>query len=583
MVQDVLPRAIKLQVVNERHRCRGMRADVTENISTDVVIVGGGPVGLSAAADLDARGVRSVVIERREFLEAPNVKCNHVSARTMERWRGLGIADKIRAAGLPSDHPQDVAFRTTLTGTELTRIRIPSRDERSQRVVGPDTTWATPEPPHRVNQQYIEPILMDHVSKLDNVVLLNRTEFAGSTQDEFGVTASVKSASGTTYVRGKYLIGADGARSAVRKQIGAQLSGDAVLSNVQSTCINAPRLYELLPGERAWGYYTMNPRRNGHVYSIDGRGVFLVHNYLTPQEAADDSVDRDRSIRQILGVDEHFEYETISKEDWIARRLVADRFRDRRIFIAGDACHLWVPYAGYGMNAGIADGLNLTWVLGAVINGWADEKILNSYEAERLPITDQVSRFAMSHLQKITQDQIPDDIEDESREGSESRDRIGRTAYRLNVQQFAAAGLNFGYSYDNSPIISYDDEKAPRFTMGSYTPSTVPGCRAPHFWLPDGSSLYDRLGLGYSLVANGKTEVQPFVDAAQEAGVPLDIIEVARGTAPVEYSASYTIVRQDQHVAWRGDNVPSSLPSLMKLLRGELVNERADGSETIAS
>lgn len=560
-----------------------MRADVTQNISTDVIIVGGGPVGLSAAADLDSRGVRSVVIERREFLEAPNVKCNHVSARTMERWRGLGIADKIRAAGLPSDHPQDVAFRTSLTGTELTRIRIPSSDERALKVAGPDTSWATPEPPHRVNQRYIEPILMEHVAQLEHVTMLNSSEFVSGAQDDHGVTATVSSDSGTRYVHGKYLIGADGARSAVRKSIGAKLSGDAVLSNVQSTCINAPRLYELLPGQRAWGYYTMNPRRNGHVYSIDGHGVFLVHNYLTPQEAADGSVDRDWGIRQILGVDENFEYEIVSKEDWVARRLVADRFRDRRVFIAGDACHLWVPYAGYGMNAGIADGLNLTWLMGAALNGWASEKILDAYEAERLPITDQVSRFAMSHLQKITQDQIPDDIEEESREGQESRERIGKAAYQLNVQQFAAAGLNFGYSYDQSPIISYDGSKAPGFSMGSYTPSTVPGCRAPHFWLPDGSSLYDHLGLGYSVVAIAEAEVQPFVDAADEAGVPLEAISVPSQIAPVEYSTRYTIIRQDQHVAWRGNTVPASLHSLMNFLRGNQGKESSIRTETIAS
>ncbi len=544
-----------------------------QSYDTDVVIVGAGPVGLVAAMDLNARGIDVLLVEQRPFLQPPSVKCNHVAARTMERFRRLGVAAQVRAAGLAADYPHDVSFRTTLTGKELTRIPIPPSGQRYTSTTGPDTEWATPEPPHRINQTFLEPLLVRHVAALPHVTLLSTTRYERFTQDGNGVEAAVTDLDGgrQRVLRARFLIGADGGRSAVRKQIGAKLAGDAVIQHVQSTCIRAPGLYDLMPGRPAWGYYAYNSRRKGHVYAIDGQGTFLVHNHLTPEEAAAGSADRDRCIRAILGVATGFEYQVVSREDWVARRLVADRFRDGRVFIAGDAGHLWVPYGGYGMNAGIADVLNLTWVLGAILGGWAGPAMIDAYQAERLPITAQVSKFAMSHAERVIRNRhaVPADIEDDSEAGERAREAFGRQAYDLNVQQFAAAGLNFGYSYDNSPIISYDGESAPEYTMGGYTPATVPGCRAPHFWLAPGVSLYDRLGQGYTLLRlDRNVATGPLTAAAAAAGLPLEVIDVPIGAAPAEYKNALVICREDQHIAWRGDAAPSDSAALIDLLRG---------------
>jgi 2-polyprenyl-6-methoxyphenol hydroxylase-like FAD-dependent oxidoreductase len=540
------------------------------SIETKVLIAGGGPVGLTLAMDLAWRGISVLVMESRALGEPPSVKCNHVSARSMEIFRRLGVVQAVRNAGLPADYPNDVAFRTTTTGIELSRIPIPCRADRYTATGGPDTWWPTPEPPHRINQIFLEPVLFAHAQSMPGIRILNRTHLTAFEQSDTGVTATAADLAGgeDLTIAAEYLIGADGAHSMVRRKIGATLTGDAMLEQRQSTYIRAAELLRATPTKPAWANTSLNPRRSANMFAIDGRETWLVHNYMRPGETFD-SVDREGCIRTILGVGPSFPFEIIAKEDWTARRMIADRFRDRRVFLCGDAAHIWVPNAGYGMNAGIADAMDLSWKLAGVLNGWAGSAILDSYQSERMPITEQVSRYAMGTSRALAKQRgvIPGNIEEPGPEGDAARALVGREAYDINVGQFCCGGLNFGSFYENSPIIAHDREAAPGYTLYDFTPSTVPGCRTPHIWLRDGGSLYDAMGPDFTLLRfDPALDVGGLVAAAVARRVPLKVLDIPT-TAPV-YAEKFVLSRPDQHVAWRGNAAPADPVELIDRICG---------------
>jgi 2-polyprenyl-6-methoxyphenol hydroxylase-like FAD-dependent oxidoreductase len=520
--------------------------------------------------DLAWRGIEVIVAELRHRNEPPSVKCNHVSARTMEVFRRLGIAQKVRNAGLPHDHANDVAFRTTTTGIEFARIPIPCRRDRYTVKDGPDGWWPTPEPPHRINQIYLEPVLVECAASMPRLRYLNGVKVSGFEQTSDAVTATAQDLDSgeTLLIQADYLIGCDGPASEIRRQIGARFGGDAVVGRTQSSYIRAPSLGRLMQAEPAWSTQSLNPRRSANMFAVDGRETWLIHNYLRSDETDFAAVDRDHCIRLILGVGPEFDYEILAQEDWFGRRMLADKFRDGRVFICGDAAHIWVPFAGYGMNAGIADAMNLSWMLAGVLHGWAAPSILDAYEAERWPITEQVSHYAMNTALSLARarSEVPAEIEAPGPEGDAVRARFGRMVYDLNVPQYCCGGLNFGYFYQRSPIIVYDGEAAPPYSMYDFTPSTVPGCRVPHVWLGDGRSLYDAMGLDFTLLRFDRSvTVGPLIEAAVKRGVPLCVLDVDE-TPP--YRHKLVLSRPDQHVAWRGDQVPGDPLSVIDVIRG---------------
>jgi hypothetical protein len=224
------------------------------------------------------------------------------------------------------------------------------------------------------------------------------------------------------------------------------------------------------------------------------------------------------------------------------------------------------------MNAGIADAANLAWLLAARLQGWGADAILDAYEAERMPITEQVSHFAMNHSHSMARQRqaVPENIESPGAQGDAARAALGKAAYELNVQQYCCGGLNFGYYYDASPIIAYDGVKPPAYTMSEFTPSTVPGCRLPHVWLDDGRSLYDALGAYYTLLRfDPSVDVSRALTAARKESIPLQVIDVVSAEACDVYLEKLVLARPDQHVAWRGNALPSGIDLLFARVCGK--------------
>jgi 2-polyprenyl-6-methoxyphenol hydroxylase-like FAD-dependent oxidoreductase len=541
--------------------------------AADIVVAGAGPVGMCLAIDAAMRGLEVMVIEARAAGEPPSSKCNTVASRTLEVFRRFGIADALRASGLPDDYPTDSIYCASVAGPEITRIAMPSRNERSQPGFD-DSDWPTPEPVVRVSQLYLEPILVRKLLSLPNVTLLNRTTVRGYEQTADGVVVDCQTEDGGPVpVVGRYLVGCDGGRSVIRKAMGVDLVGDAELGRTRSSLIRAPGVLALFDGRRpAWMSWVSNHKIRGNLIAINGKDVWLVHRSLPRGVREFEALDFDQSIRDVLGVGPALTWDVLNHEDWVGRRLVAERFCDRNVFIAGDAAHLWVPFAGYGMNAGIADAMSLSWLLSSVCKGWADPGMLDAYEAERLPITDQVSRLAIGKVAEnaaAMMGPVPEALSTRTPEGDALRATLGPVLRAINVPQFAPAGLNFGYYYDASPIIAYDGEAAPAYDMGTVTASTVPGCRMPHFWRSDGVSICDQLGPDYTLIRfDPAADIRPLTAAAGAAGVPMAVIDCPRPADPPAFRHALILVRQDQHVAWRGDEAPADAPALIERLRG---------------
>ena len=533
-------------------------------LSTPVLIVGAGPVGLTLALDLAWRGIDSLIFEQRAPEERATPRANHVSARAMETFRRLGIAKEVREAGLPHDYPPDIVWKTTMTGFELTRIAL-THDGGA----GVDADWPTPEPQHKINQMFLEPILRRHAQNNPRITVLTRTRLEGFAQDDNCVTSrAVDVDTGKEMeISSRFIIGCDGGASTIRKLIGATFSGDAALTRVVSLHMYAPDLVRRLPQPLAHRYFMVNHNQNGVAVTLDGRELWSFHIMLPTPESDPAELDRAGAIRAMTGLDD-LSYEIFAEDIWIGRRLLADFFRKQNVFLCGDAAHIWVPNAGYGMNAGIADAENLAWRLAAVLNGWGGAGLLDGYERERHPITDQVSQFAKSLAVGNRANAFrapPPTLSEAGPEGDKLRAEYGEALYALNLPQFTPLGLNFGYFYDASPHIAYDGETAPPYGIGDYTPSTVPGCRAPHFFRADGSSLYDALGADYTLLRFDRgINVEGL--AAQRA--PLKVLDVDLGDTGGLYHHGLLLVRPDRHIAWHGQAAPADPGALIDLVCG---------------
>jgi 2-polyprenyl-6-methoxyphenol hydroxylase-like FAD-dependent oxidoreductase len=502
----------------------------------DVLIVGAGPAGLAAAIELGSRGISCLVAEQHDRVGvAPRAKTTNV--RTREHLRRWGIAGKLAAASpLGVEHPSNIVFATQLIGFELCRFENAS-------YCRPGKNPLYSEHGQWIPQYELEKVLKAHAESLPGVRIRLGCRLEHFTQDENGVRARI----GGDTLECKYLIGADGARSTVRSLIGASMSG-ATLGRHCNTIFRAPGISKA----HALGPATMYWLVNADAPSVAGpmdKGDTWFFGATLPEGMKLEGETAKRLIRQATGVD--LPIELLSNDEWIAHRLIAERYRDRRVFLAGDACHLHPPFGGYGMNMGIADAVDLGWKMAAALQGWGGPRLLDSYEAERRPVHEFVMDEAVANHALLPKHMWRPGLADAGAEGARLRAEVGAAIKAAKVREFNTLGVVLGYNYSGSPIVVDDGSAPPPRHFRDYVPSAHPGCLAPHAWLADGSSLYDHFGPGFTLLITDGTA--PSVNTR----VPLKVVREPE--VRDLYQARFALIRPDQHVAWRGDALSADI------------------------
>ena len=537
-----------------------------------VAIVGGGPCGLVLAIELGQRGVPCILLNDRPTTTTVP-QANATQARTMEHYRRLGIAEAIRAQGLPADYPTDIAYFTRYAGDELARFSLPTaRDavELARRSTG---SWSTAELPHRCSQLYVERVLHQHAGLLPSVDLRYGQRVTALAQDATGVTLEVEDAAGSaTVVRADYAVGCDGPRSLVRKSLGIALGGegpaarDFMGGRMHAIFFRSSALYDVIPHAPAWLYWAFNPDRRGFMAAVDGQSLFVFHTQLRPgiDPAEPTAMDAHAMVLAALGAD--CPLEVISHASWTAGfALVADAFGAGRVLLAGDAAHLFTPTGGLGYNTAVDDAVNLGWKLAALAQGWGGPGLLNSYEAERRPAALRNTAYARGFANSIGNHRVDPDIEAPTHAGAQARQKAGDYLNQHARAEFNIPGITLGTRYDGSPLVTPDGTTPPADTPSVYVPTACPGGRAPHAWLSDGRSLFDAFGPGFTLLhtAESRADASVLATQAASANIPLTILDHPAPDLRALYQADFALVRPDQVVAWRGNNLADAGDALL--------------------
>lgn len=539
-------------------------------INTDVLVVGGGPTGLTLAIDLGRRGIRCILVEQKEapaFLP----KMERINARSMEIFRRMGLSQKIRAAGLRSDVPMDVYIIEAMNKPPLLRLPYPSVQQALVDNRATNDGSAPIEAYQLISQYTLEPLLKEVAESIPSVSVRFGCEYLSSKQDQSGVTAQIKCADGAQEtIRALYMVGCDGGASRVRRDLGIKLRGEGNLLQLRQALFRCDELFEKLP-------LGNGPGRGRHYHVADDKATFLIMQDSTKHWTLHATVDSDAEMKaqfeKTIGVP--VKYEMLSCAPWRQNLLLADRYGVGRVLIAGDAAHLVIPTGGLGMNSGVGDAIDLSWKLAATIQGWGGPQLLASYEIERRQIGDRnigASRYASMGRRKWRSLWRPN-LNEETPAGRQARDLLVRTADIEQRKSNEMIGAELGYRYVDSAIIC-DIPGGPEHLFREYHPTTWPGARLPNVWLADGRPLQDLIGEGYTILKLGSTkaDVTPLEKAIRSRNAPVTILEIPDRVARDVYQFDILLIRPDLHIVWRGNEMAEDFAQIADIATGYAIS-----------
>lgn len=519
-----------------------------------VIVVGGGPVGVALSIDLAKRGVSCAVVERRtELSRIP--KGQNLTQRTMEHFRFWGLAEEMRAARtMPPNHPIGTVvaygdlvsdFWKAPAGREQVAAYYVERNER-------------------LPQYRTEEVLRRRMAELDQVDGWFGWTATNVVQDDEGVRVTMERDGMQRTLEADYVVGCDGGRSIVAEQGGMERSGTDFDQVVALAVFRSPELHQILSRFPARSTYrVMAPYLKGYwafLGRIDAQENWFFHAPL-PEGSTPADVDIKQMLHKAVGVE--FPYDLDHLGFWDLSVQVAQEYRSGRAFIAGDAAHTHPPYGGFGLNNGLEDAVNLSWKLAAVLQGWGGDRLLKSYSPEREGV-----------FRDIGQNIIAAQIEREGafvEQWSPDRDRAG---FEAAFAEIASAGgeiavHDYEPNYEGSPIVA-GPPGAVISAHGSHSFQARAGHHLAPQLLSSGQNVLDALGRGFTLLAFDApgSSVAAFEHAAAQIGMPLTVVVDTLADGRVEYGSRLVLVRPDQHVSWAGDTPPNDVEQLIRMVAG---------------
>lgn len=545
-------------------------------IHTPVLIVGGGPVGLTLALALSRQGVQSVLVnDRKETTTHP--KLDVVNCRSMEVFRQLGLAEKIRAAGNPRSANQYSAMAASASGPFYAvmndRHLVYQPAARGAELIRACTDGSLPlEPMQRIAQMNLEPVLLNEAASDPNIDLRFGWRLYGFEQDDAGVTALIHhvDSSEGRQIRSQYLIGCDGPNSRVRNFLNIDYDGTRdLLGELFIIHLRSHEISCLYPNQEPyWHTWITRPGFSGLLVSPDAsRPDYVLHRPFAPRKG--------ESLESIIdaALGKKLPYEIVQSGPWRPQFLVARSFGRKRVFIAGDSTHQYMPTGGLGMNTGVTEAHNLAWKLAAMVNGWGGTHLMQSYEDERLPVAkrnrDHVKECAAAVIE--SQFDAADVQFGDSDVACLSRATVAAQFESKVSRLYESLGIEIGYRYRDVSTIVADHGCEPPSEDIQYHPTTWPGARLPNGFDFDGHALLDRIPYHGFVLFSGDAraeETQPLIDAARAANVPLISLTVDEPHLHALLEKRFVLVRPDQHVCWRGDLLPADCTALISQVRG---------------
>jgi len=527
----------------------------TPTVEAKIVIVGAGPVGTVVALELAHHGVRSLLLDKGTAA-SPHPKMDFLNSRSMELLRRLGLSEELRAVGVPGDQELNFLWTQGFGDAPIAEWHGASVDQLREQMAEVNDGTMPCEPYQRVIGSRLEELARRRCRDNDLIDFREGWAVTGLTQDDDGAALEVfdRPADTAHQVRARYVVACDGANSAVRRELGIETDEIGPVSQNTNVYFRStdPRL--LQHGRFFLAVSTLGLTLVARDGAGTWTGVFPRHDGK-PFEGDPVPV-----LKRTLGIDFEID-EVISVADWENRLAVTKSFRAGSVFLAGDSAHQYFPSGGYGANTGIADAVDLGWKLAAVVGGWAEPGLLDSYEAERRPIAlfnremcfnlmEVWRRFMLLTVMRVSRAQLAGYINDLERVNN-------------------SIGIHFGYRYHLSPIVAHEDGPEPAWDPRRIVATTWPGGRPASVRLEDGRELFDQFGTGYTLVDLSDSGAgADLVAALEKRGLPIAHLHLQDPAVRKVWERDLVLVRPDQHVAWRGDESPADPAALIAKLTG---------------